>query len=108
MTWVELGLNSKSFCGFRVYIILCFNESEQFIKIGKTYHNVNKRFQSTKKLPYSYKVIKEFQFKDGNMCSQFEKKLLIAYSSFKYKPLVPFNGKNECFNIEVLERINER
>ena len=42
-----------------VYIIRCFNENEEFLKIGLTCVSIFKRFQS--RLPYSYEIVKEIK-----------------------------------------------
>ena len=38
------GLKSKKFEDFKVYIIKCWNEEEEFYKIGKTYRKISRRF----------------------------------------------------------------
>jgi hypothetical protein len=42
--WCKLASKSKYFDSYKVYIIRCFNEDEEFIKIGKTYRTVSLRF----------------------------------------------------------------
>lgn len=99
--WKEMAKNSKYFDSFKVYILECYDDEEKFYKIGKTYTTVNKRF-SGKKMPYNYKIIKQFVFTDSKNCCMFEKQLHNKYKQFRYKPLKHFNGSNECFDYNSL------
>lgn len=87
----------------KVYIIRCFNENEEFVKIGLTSTTVFNRFKWSR-LPYNYEVIKEIK---GNpeYIYKLEKSLHYVYKEFKYKPLISFSGETECFNINILHRI---
>lgn len=42
------------------YILRCWNEEEEFYKIGITSHSIKKRYESKKDLPYSYEIIYEY------------------------------------------------
>ena len=42
------------------YILKCFNEDEEFYKIGITSHSIKKRYESKKDLPYNYEIIYEY------------------------------------------------
>ena len=112
--WTNAAINSKSFESFKVYIIRCYNDNEEFIKIGRTFSKLNKRFEGTSKLPYSYEIIyiKEFSNQqtitnNSIECCEFEKNLHKKLKSFKYNPLLKFNGYTECFNNDSLELIKE-
>lgn len=85
-----------------VYIIRCYNDMEEFIKIGITFKTVSMRFSNYKKLPYSYEIIKEIKG-SADFVYDKEKELHTSCISFKYKPLLSFGGKTECFNLEVLK-----
>lgn len=52
--WEKAGLKSKNFDGFKCYIIKCFNENEEFYKIGKTYQTIKNRF---KNFVYNYEIL---------------------------------------------------
>ena len=84
-----------------VYIIRCFNENENFIKIGKTSTSTKGRFSCSIKLPYSFEIIKEIK---GSPDFIFDKEVELhrLYKKFKYKPLLEFGGQTECFNISIL------
>ena len=43
-SWEKSALSSKSFDSFKIYFIECFNDSERFIKVGKTYTTLERRF----------------------------------------------------------------
>lgn len=92
----ENNLNSEP----KVYVIKCFNDNEEFIKIGLTSTTVFNRFKYSR-LPYNYEIIKEIK---GNpeFIYKLEKSLHNKYKDFKYKPLLTFCGETECFNINIL------
>lgn len=96
--WIEF-CNKKSKIP-TLYIIRCFDEKEEFIKIGITTKSIHKRF-ITNKLPYSYEVIKEIK---GSPDFIFDKEhnLHRLYKNSSYKPLKVFHGETECFNISIL------
>lgn len=87
------------------YIIKCFNEQEEFIKIGITSLNsINERYNSKSKMPYSYEVILEFKSKNREDIWNREIFLKNKYKRYKYKPNIFFKGsKTECFSIKILK-----
>lgn len=91
-----------------VYVIYCFNDSESFIKIGKTSRSVSSRFNSKLKLPYNYFIIDSFTFITSSECSIKEKKLHNKYKKFKYNPINKFQGYTECFSLNLLDKIKNR
>lgn len=95
--WIKVGLKSKVFTGFKVYIIKCFDDSvnETFYKIGKTYKDINKRFIKSV-IPYEYEIIKIFEG-DGREISELEKLLQKKNKIYKYLPKKEFRGMYECF-----------
>ena len=98
--WEQLGNNSKNFDGFKVYIIKCFNDDEEFYKIGKTFTTISKRYISHRDMPYMYEIIKVIHG-ESKQISNLEVKLHKKYKIFKYSPKLEFPGKNECFNINI-------
>lgn len=78
-----------------VYVIECWNDTERFYKIGRTYNNVAVRFHSG--MPYEYKVLKEFKGSAGYAYDE-ELRLQRMNKSNKYMPLIQFNGRHECFS----------
>lgn len=98
ITWKNKALVSKRFDSFKVYIIRCFNENEEFYKIGKTFLKINKRFTKYS-LPYNYEIIKIYESKTQfRRISKLENKLQKENYKFKYQPNIKFPGWNECFS----------
>ncbi len=79
-----------------LYIIKCYNETENFYKIGITTTSLKVRF-SGKKLPYKYEVMQIIENEDASFIYDCEKFLHKQFKSFKYKPLINFDGSTECF-----------
>jgi hypothetical protein len=79
------------------YTLRCFNENEEFYKIGITMNSVEQRYCGILSMPYSYEVISEVKGSADFIwdLEQFEKKKL---KSINYQPSIPFAGsKTECF-----------
>lgn len=94
--WNKNSVFSKNFDSFKVYIIKCWNDVEEFYKIGRTFVTIKKRFQSKKEMPYNYNIIKVIE---GNCEDMFnlETSLKKMNKNEKYNPLIKFNGSKECF-----------
>lgn len=86
-----------------LYIIKCYDEDEEFIKIGMTTTKLYRRLCSAN-LPYKYKVIGKITG-EPEFVFDMEKMLHKKYSNYKYKPLKKFAGGMECFNMGVLDVI---
>lgn len=82
-----------------LYIIRCFNENEEFYKIGRTSVSIKTRFSGSKKMPYQYEIVQEIQDKSENIFD-LEYILHAYFKSLKYCPLKKFKGHNECFKYE--------
>lgn len=93
--WTKAGEQSQYFDGFKVYVVRCYSETEEFYKIGKTYNKIWLRF-SRGQLPYEYEVLKVFEGSGLHIC-QLEEKLLKMNYEYKYKPELEFAGSQECF-----------
>ena len=96
--WQKAGERSKFFDSFKVYIIRCWNEEEEFYKIGKTFTTVQARFRLKSMMPYNYEVWEEIIFNTSKEASKYEEKLLRINKNLSYKPSISFNGSNECFD----------
>lgn len=94
--WERQAESSKNFDSFKIYIIRCWNENEEFYKIGKTFRNIKERLNNH--IPYNYEIIKTIESKNGKYISQLEKKLQKENKEFKYLPKINFEGKYECFS----------
>lgn len=95
--WKKQAKLSSRFDSFKVYIIKCWNEDEEFYKIGRTYLSLKVRFEGLVKMPYKYKVVKTII---GTVEEIFnlEVELKRQHKSFKYIPKKQFAGIFECFS----------
>ena len=89
-----------------VYLIKCWNEEEEFYKIGKTFLDINKRFTKGN-LCYFFDSI-HFHFGEAGYIYDLENDLHKKYKSYKYKPLNWFAGHTECYitDLPIQEIIN--
>jgi len=80
-----------------IYIINCYNNNENFYKIGITTRSTKERFCRTKEMPYNYKIVLE-------ICTNLydavylEQELHYDNKNYKYEPLIHFEGHTECFS----------
>lgn len=96
-SWMEVCNTKKDLP--LVYIIRCFNETEEFLKIGKTSVGIKQRFRSC--MPYSYEVIKIIQGSPDFVWDK-EIELQRLYKNNSYISKIWFGGQTECFNISIL------
>ena len=83
------------------YIIRCWNENEEFYKIGVTSKkSIEKRYCNSVKFPYKYQIIKEVKDTPQNIWD-LERKMLKELKNFKYRPKISFKGITECFTNEI-------
>lgn len=104
--WTRAGSKSNGFDGYKLYIIKAFNDNESFIKIGRTFQKISKRFTYGMKFPYKYDILyccENSPYKIYNL----ETKLKREYKSFKMIPSIPFCGMQECFSMDLLPKIKE-
>lgn len=95
-SWVDTGTNSNHFDGFKLYKIRCYNDTESFIKIGRTFNRLKIRFSE---IPYQYEVLKVIESNDGSYIFDLEKRIKQIYSSKRYIPKISFGGMYECFDL---------
>lgn len=93
--WIEAGNKSKNFDSFKVYIIRCWNDEEEFYKIGKTFSKITYRFKSSN-MPYNYTTIKQIIGEPKYIC-ELETHLKRCNKNNSYIPKVKFKGMYECF-----------
>lgn len=80
-----------------LYIINCFNDNENFFKIGITKHlDLKKRFNSYSMMPYNYKIVKQIKY-IPSFIFDLETKLHQICENYKYVPTISFGGEFECF-----------
>lgn len=97
--WIEM-CNSKASCPI-VYVIRCYNNYEEFIKIGITSRDIKYRFEGFSKMPYSYEILSETKGSPDFVFDK-EKELHRKFKNYKYNPNLIFAGKTECFNVSIL------
>lgn len=87
------------------YIIKCFNDQEEFYKIGITSKPIKVRFCSKRSMPYNYTILKEIKA-DAETIWNIENNLKEKLKS-SYTPNIKFDGSlNECFSdYEEIENI---
>lgn len=110
--WSIKAKQSKHFDSFKVYIIRCWNDEEEFYKIGRTFNTVKKRFSNKLSMPYNYEVIKEFIFDkhtemidNARECFNKETELKRLNKENKYLPNIKFNGMNECYSLKSTQTV---
>lgn len=95
--WKTVGENSPNFDSFKLYIIECSGFGENFIKVGKTFLQIGKRFKGNN-MPYEWKVLKCIEG-SAKYISELEEELHrnLKQSSLGYIPSIDFKGKYECY-----------
>lgn len=91
-----------------LYIVKCFNESEEFYKIGITLYPLKRRF-SGNTMPYKYSEVR-FVAESAAFIWDLEKQIHRLMKCFSYRPKISFGGETECFSElpkEVLKLIDE-
>ena len=83
--------------GAMIYIIRCYDDQEEFYKIGITTKSMEVRFPNKSSLPYEYDVL-ALQNGDRKKLYKFETLLLRLLKKYKYKPKKSFAGETECFS----------
>lgn len=100
-SWITKALKSKNLDSFKVYIIKCYNDTEIFYKIGKTFKTTKQRFNNKKLMPYKYQILDEIifdnTFEGGKECCEMERELQNYFKRYQYTPSKEFGGKYECF-----------
>jgi hypothetical protein len=96
--WKEKAKSSDNFDSFKVYLFECFNDTEKFYKIGRTYRVVSSRIRG---IPYNVNVIHTIYNKDSEVIFHLENELKRRYKNYKYLPKIYFAGMRECFSLEL-------
>ena len=94
--WKNKAENSKYFESYKCYIIRCWNEDEEFYKIGRTFSNIVWRFRNKNTMPYNYEILKIY-IDTAEVIFNIENQLKKENKENKYIPKINFNGMQECF-----------
>lgn len=97
-TWKTKAETSNIFDSFKVYLLEMSNEDEHFYKIGRTYRKVATR---TRLMPYKVVVLHEIKHEDAKVIFDLEHHLKREYKRYKYVPKLDFDGKQECFSLNL-------
>lgn len=105
--WGKLGMSSKKFDSFKLYIIECSSDDqeESFIKVGKTYRNIKDRFTRVN-MPYRYNIVGLYKSDNHLTVSAAESEIKGILSEYRYKPTAVFDGMYECFSKDGLTNSN--
>ena len=93
----------------RLYVIRCYSEQEEFIKIGITSQTILERFKRFDRFPYSYEIIYQKEG-ESEFIYNLEKHYHRILRDHRYQPKVLFKGSSECFSITLKDydfRANE-
>jgi len=101
--WEAAGKISNCFTGFKLYVIYCWNDTEKFFKIGKTFRSISDRFKNNTTMPYEWKLLHSVEG-SAKYISELEIKLHNQYKENKYYPKIPFGGQYECFALEDIQQ----
>lgn len=82
-----------------IYLIRCFNESEEFYKIGKTFLDINTRFTKSN-ICYNFEKI-HFHFGSADYIYDLENELHRKYKTHKHRPRNWFAGHTECYTLDL-------
>lgn len=82
----------------KLYVLKCFNNKEEFIKIGITIHDIKIRYIGKREMPYNYDILFELK-KDIESILRLELESKKIFKNIKYSPKINFNGISECYNI---------
>lgn len=99
--WEKAGKVSSNFDGFSLYVIECFSKTtgERFIKVGKTFVGVSKRFDSNEKMPYAYKILTQI-YHNAYAISKLEKEIHKKLKEYSITVSRSFVGESECFDMK--------
>lgn len=86
--WIKMSKISK------LYKVRLYNQYESFIKIGITTKSVKERFKS---IPYNLEILKVIEG-ESSYIFELELRTKKVFKTYRYKPLISFNGETECYN----------
>jgi hypothetical protein len=97
--WVNSAEKSKHFDKYKVYIVRIFDDNEDFVKIGRTFTNTDRRL---KDIPYNYEIVKIWNFYHADQAFDIENEIKKKLKGYRYKPLKKFGGHCECYTTNVI------
>lgn len=84
-----------------LYVLKCFNETEEFIKVGITGKGVKSRYRGYQAMPYDYEILNEFHGTAEEVWN-LEKVIGSMFrNDFGYRPKIRFKGSMyECYKFD--------
>jgi hypothetical protein len=79
-----------------LYVLHFINDTESFIKVGITIHNIKKRFQDKSYKKYNINTLAEYRL-TLERCVNIEQHIKYSFRENQYIPLPGFAGRTECF-----------
>ena len=95
--------DSTKFAGVKLYVIECWNDTERFIKIGRTSIDISHRFAPSR-IPYSWRLLHTAEG-SSDYIFDLEKSMHKQLTSHKYTPTTIFDGSTECFSLDALKTL---
>lgn len=90
-----------------LYLAKIKNNKEEFLKIGITsYPNIENRFKEIRRLYSDVIPILEINSKPETVYN-LEHYIHRCFADKKYLPLLEFNGRQECYSVDILEKLIE-
>lgn len=99
--WEKAGTESTNFDSFKIYVVKCWNDTETFYKVGKTFLSVGKRFANKERMPYNWTIIRTIEG-NARYISELEPSLHNQFTSYSYTPSLEFAGQTECYTAGIL------
>lgn len=94
--WKESASKSKNFDSFKVYKVRCWNDEEEFYKIGRTFLTVRERLKGNMN-GYDFETIEVIEG-TAEEIYELETQLKRKHKEYKYIPKINFGGRYECFS----------
>lgn len=86
----------------KLYLIRCYSNGEDFLKLGMTTKKVSERFKNN--IPYKYEIIGVMPV-EINIMLDYEQALHSLFKKYKYYPILEFSGYTECYTLEAKSEI---
>lgn len=102
--WELAGTQSTEFIGYTLYVIECWNDTESFIKVGKTFTSLKRRYRGN--IPYSWRVLHTIEG-SADFISTKERELHNKFLEHSYTPLITFPGSMECYSTQILDFLHD-
>lgn len=81
----------------KLYVIKCFDDNEEFIKIGITLRSLKIRYPGIYQMPYKYEILKEINDTIEKVFD-LEQKIKKTFKKNKHIPKKIFSGMYECYD----------